>query len=192
MSLRRGFKSEANAYAREFRAELGLSVSAPLCPWALARHLEVPIVPLSHLRRSASDAVRYLMTLGRESFHAVTVGHGPHGTRRTILHNDGNALTRQASDIAHELSHVILGHPLDTPFDRDGNRCYNQEFEAEARWMGPALLVSEEAALAIVREGISVVEAAARYKVSHDLIDMRLNVTGARKRGRYRRARRPA
>lgn len=192
MSLRRGFKSEANGYARDFRAELGLSAAEPLCPWTLAGHLDVPVVPLSKLQRDAPEAVQYLMTSGRGSFHAVTVGHGQHGTRRTILHNDGNAPTRQASDIAHELSHVILGHPLDTPFDEQGNRCYNQEFEAEARWMGPALLVSEEAALSIVREGVSVVVAAARFRVSTDIIEMRLNVTGARKRGRHRRARRPA
>src|SRR5438046_1606223 len=47
MVLRRGFKTEANHIAREVRAELGLRFIDPLDPWALARHLEIQVVPLS-------------------------------------------------------------------------------------------------------------------------------------------------
>ncbi|MCC5670626.1 hypothetical protein LC653_44390 [Nostoc sp. CHAB 5784] len=45
--FRRGFKKEASAYAKEFREELGIKPHAPLCPWQLAEHLAIPIVPLS-------------------------------------------------------------------------------------------------------------------------------------------------
>ena len=50
MGYRRGFKSEANATAREIRAELGLKDLDRLDPWALAAHLRVPMHPAVRLR----------------------------------------------------------------------------------------------------------------------------------------------
>ena len=47
--LRRGFKTEAEALAKEVRAELGLAKLDCLDPHQLARHLEIPVVGLSDL-----------------------------------------------------------------------------------------------------------------------------------------------
>ena len=55
--------------------------------------------------------------------------------------------------------------------------------------MGPALLISEEAALHIVRTGIMMHEAIKAYGVSEDVITMRINVTGARRRVERQRTR---
>ena len=49
-NLRRGFKKEANEYAKEFRQELGLRAHDPLCPWKLAEHLAIPVKPLCHIK----------------------------------------------------------------------------------------------------------------------------------------------
>jgi Zn-dependent peptidase ImmA (M78 family) len=184
MTLRRGFKSEANEYAREYREELELPHWNPLCPWALAKHLGIPVLRLSFLKSGARAEVEYLMRNGRDYFSAVTVFSG---FRRAILHNDGNAKTRQAADIAHEIAHAVLGHPPESLFDETGKRKINARVEAEAKWLGPALLVSEEAALLIARSGRSVAEAAEEYGVSEALMQMRLNVTGARRRTTQRR-----
>ncbi len=181
-TLRRGFKSEANSYAREFRRELDLRAFEPLCPWRLAKHLEVPIMPISSLKRFSPDAVEYLMTVGRVSFSAVTIGFGRHGSRRLILHNDGSAKSRQAADVAHELSHVILGHELALLFSGPDNSDDSKRVEAEAKWMGPALLVSEEAAIHVVRTRMTIAAAASEYAVSPSLLQMRINVTGAKRR----------
>lgn len=54
--------------------------------------------------------------------------------------------------------------------------------EEEANWLGPALLISEEAALWIVRNGISKSEASAQYDVTEEVIQMRINLTAAIKR----------
>jgi Zn-dependent peptidase ImmA (M78 family) len=184
MGLRRGFKKEANEYAREFRIELGLPCWSPLCPWKLASHLEIPLLRLSDLKGKAGVEVEYLMKHGRDFFSAVTVFGG---VKRAILHNDGNAKTRQAADIAHEIAHAVLGHPPHALFEGNGQRKINAIAEEEAKWLGPALLVSEEAALLVARSGRPVAEAAKEYGVSIALMRMRLNVTGAMRRCGSRR-----
>lgn len=104
------------------------------------------------------------------------------GVKRAILHNDGNAKTRQAADISHEIAHAVLGHPPEALFDGNGKRKINAIAEEEAKWLGPALLVSEEAALLVAKSGRPVAEAAEEYGVSVALMRMRLNVTGAVRR----------
>lgn len=185
LKLRRGFKTEANAYARELRAELGIRPHAPLCPWQLAEHLEIPVVPLSEFQNEIPEAVRLLTKQDKKSFSAVTVFDG---TRRLIVHNDSHDPLRQASNISHEISHGILQHLPDEVFNKCGCRNFNQEYEDEANWLGPALLISEEAALHIVKTGMTIDEAVEHYRVSKPVITMRINVTGARKRIVYRKS----
>lgn len=177
MTLRRGFKTEANWYAREMRRELGLLPAAPLCPWTLADHLGFPIIPLSEYKMAAPEAVAYLRSMaGQRDFSAITLFQGP---VRWIIHNDAHNQKRQAADIAHELAHGLLLHPPKPAFNAAGSRHYDPILEAEANWLGPALLVSDEAALLIVEQKLPIREASDRYGVSAPLIQMRLNVSGA-------------
>ncbi len=179
--LRRGFKKEANDYSREYRAELGVSPDAPLCPRALAAHLEIPLIPLSFFSEIA-PAEYAALSLGNQSeFFGLTVFHGH---RRTIVFNDSCAEVRQTSDLAHELAHGILGHEPHELLDEDGNRMFNDVMEEEANWLGPALLVSEEAALRVARSRMVLAEAAEIYGVSVPVMRMRLNVTAAHSRVR--------
>lgn len=159
--------------------ELGLQPHAPLCPWQLAEYLAIPVVPLSEFQNTISEAVRYLTIQNTKSFSAVTMFDG---MRRLIVHNDSHDPLRQASNVSHELSHGILLHPPTEPFNEYGCRNLNQEYEDEANWLGPALLISEEAALHIVKTGMTIDEAVEHYRVSKQVINMRINVTGARKR----------
>lgn len=179
MVLRRGFKTEANKYSREFRAEMGLKPYEPLCPWQLSDLLGIPIIPLSEFRNDCPTETHYLTQVDQECFSAVTVFHGH---RRLIVHNDSHHPRRQASNIAHELSHGILQHPPTEPFNEHGCRNFNQVIEEEANWLGPALLISEEAALHIIKTGMSIDEAANVYRATDDVINMRINVTGAKNR----------
>jgi len=178
--MRRGFKTEANWYAREMRGELQAAAHDPLCPWKLAEHLGFPIIPLSEFKEQAPEAVKYLESSGgQKDFSAITLFSG---TARLIVHNDSHSEERQAADIAHELAHGLLLHPSKPPFDAKGSRHYDKELEAEANWLGPALLVSEEAAMLIVSRQMPLVTACRVYGVSTQLMTMRLGVTGARKR----------
>jgi Zn-dependent peptidase ImmA (M78 family) len=178
MSYRRGFKTEANDIAREIRSELGLGPLAPLDPRTLAAWLEIPILPLSEMVAKA-PAVAHLLTKEQNVFSAVTVFRG---TRRNIVHNDSHALVRQNSNLAHEISHGLLHHPPTPALDNNGCRDWNQDIEDEAQWLAGALLVTEDAALAIARAGMPLATAAQRFQVSEPMIRFRLNMTGAQRR----------
>ncbi|WP_437851531.1 ImmA/IrrE family metallo-endopeptidase [Sorangium sp. So ce363] len=177
--LRRGFKSEANELAREMRRELGVQLHEPLDPWRLADVLGIPVMRLSELREDVPEHVDYLLRVEAGAFSAVTVFRG---RRRTIVHNDQHASGRQANNVAHELSHAVLQHEPAPALSIVGCRDWDPVLEEEATWLSAALLVSDEAALHIVRAGLSLADAAAQYGVSEQLVRWRVNITGARRR----------
>src|SRR5258708_39946392 len=81
VALRRGFKTEANEIALEVRSELGLRPIDRLDAWALARHLDIPVHPLSALRQRAPAALRHFSEVHPAVFSAVTVFNGPYFAR---------------------------------------------------------------------------------------------------------------
>lgn len=184
MELRRGFKTEANSLASEIRRELGLGALNRLDPHELAAHLEIPVVTLSALQGDA-PAVAHLLNVEPNSFSAVTIFDG---SRRLIVHNDSHSIGRQNSNIAHELAHGLLLHPARPAVDRRGCRHWNQEVEDEANWLAGVLLVPEDAALAVARGWKTEPDAVAHFGVSDEMLNYRLNITGARVR--VQRARR--
>ena len=186
MAPRRGFKTEANWYAREMRRELEIPLVDPLCPWRLADHLGFPVIGLSDFALVEPKMVAYFRTgAGQKAFSAITLFDGP---RRLIVHNNSHDPKRQAADIAHELAHGLLLHPPKPPINSDGSRHYDAILEEEANWLGPALLVSDESALHIVETKMSISEASDHYGASIPLVRMRVNVSGAAVRVARRRA----
>jgi len=113
------------------------------------------------------------------AFSAVTVFSG---SERMIVYNDAHSVGRQASDITHECSHGLLLHPPAPALDGVGCRNWDAVVEDEAQWLAGALLVTEEAALTVVRRGMTPVDGAGMLGVSEPMIQWRVNVTGARKR----------
>jgi len=178
LSFRRGFKTEANQIATEIRSELGLSLFDPLNPWVLSEHLAIDVLPLSNMRDEA-PATTHFLEEGRDTFSAITIFYG---TARLIIHNDRHSKGRQSSNIAHELSHALLQHPPMPPLSELGLRNFNKDFEDEANWLAGVLLIPEPAAVRIARQRLDLTEAANQYGVSTQMVNYRLNVTGARKR----------
>lgn len=82
------------------------------------------------------------------------------------MHSEG----RLASDIMHELAHIILGHePARVEVSKDGLlilSTYDKTQEEEAKWLSGCLLLPREAPLLIRRSGLSPEVAAAKYGVS--------------------------
>lgn len=176
--LRRGFKSEAEALALAFRDELGIRHSKPLDMFLLAEHLAVPTLALSLLEGELSEA--YYQCLTRESkkqFFAVTLFIA---TRRHIVFNDLVVPARQQSDMAHELAHTILGHPASELANDSGGRHYNKELEAEAACLSGILLVPLAAAISVIAARKDPRVAANEFNVSVQMMNMRLNKSGAR------------
>lgn len=184
MNLRRGFKKEANKIAVDIRTELSLSPSDPLDPLALAKHLDIPVLPLADLRLQAPEAVSYFSSVNSSEFSALTVFDG---TRRLIVHNDSHAKGRQTSNLSHEIAHGLLLHDPTTSLNENGCREWDQEMEDEADWLGATLLITEEAALKIARAQISDEKAALLYGTSVQLMRWRMSVTAARKRASFMR-----
>lgn len=178
-TLRRGFKTEAEAIAREIRAELRLSSVAPLDARALAAHLEIPTIPISEYAKEHPGLVRFFQGKGLSVFSATTVFIT--GTERVIVYNDFHALTRQASDITHECGHGLLLHEPRIAFAAGGCRDVDSESEHEATWLGGVLLVPNDAALYIVKNRIDYAAAAQQYGVSEDLMRWRIRMSGAEK-----------
>jgi Zn-dependent peptidase ImmA (M78 family) len=183
--MRRGFKTEARDIAAEVRGELGLTPFDPLDPWALAAHLDIPVLPLSSYVQTIPDAATYLLEADTGAFSAMLACQG---LRREIIYNDGHALTRQRADISHELAHALLLHQPHPALNGRPPH-YDNEQEEEAKWLGAVLQVTDEYCLSCCRDGLQVPEAAMRMGVSSQLMQWRLNMSGAQRRVARARAR---
>jgi Zn-dependent peptidase ImmA (M78 family) len=144
----------------------------------LAKHLNATIVALSEFGDEYPDAVAQLLKRDPGAFSAMTVPI--EDGRRIIVVNDSHDTGRQNANIAHELAHIVLGHEFTLPIDTSGCRVIDQEVEEEANWLGPTILIPDEAALHILRREMSTDEAKKTYGVSGPLLRMRINASGAR------------
>jgi hypothetical protein len=102
--------------------------------------LSIEIVPLSSFATEHRAAVRQLTVIDSGAFSATTlqIDLG----KRVIVHNDSHDPYRQRSNLSHELSHVLLGHPFTYPIDASGCRNHDRDLEDEASWLGATILVS--------------------------------------------------
>jgi IrrE N-terminal-like domain len=178
MSLRRGFKAEANRISLRLRQSLGLRPEAPIDLIALAQSLGLTVVPLSSFQDECPEAVRQLIRVDRSAFSAATIRCGP--MRRVIVYNDSHDYGRQRNSTAHEISHVLLEHKFTLPIDTSGCRTIDRDAEDEAAWLGAVILISDAAAMHIVRTDMDTNAACQVYSVSAPLLQMRINASGAR------------
>jgi hypothetical protein len=177
MSFRWGFKAEAERIAAELREELNLSLDHRLDPLTLARHLCIPVLEIGRLAALLGEPGlgNYFLIEDVDSLSALTLFFG---SRRTIVHNESHAPTRQVSNLAHEISHCILEHVPEPLLRPDGHRCWNEVVEAEATWLAGALLVPRAGALELARRGMEDDLIARHFGVSTPLCRWRMNETG--------------
>jgi hypothetical protein len=188
--LRRGFKTEAEKIAQLVRAELGLGLLDALDCFDLAEEWGIPVVSLGELREDgAKEAnIRRLLT-GDAGFSATTVVLG---TKRLVVYNPRHTPGRNANNLSHELSHLILEHEAAPAIGIGGCRHWDGPQEAEADWLGAAMLVPRESALRWMLRTGDLEEGAYNFGVSVDLFRWRVNHTGvarqlAARRGYIRR-----
>jgi hypothetical protein len=77
------------------------------------------------------DHVRRLRDEDTKAFSAMAVVLGDDAL---IVVNDGHTLERQANSIAHELAHLLLGHPAGPMLDEFGARTLTKDHDEEADW----------------------------------------------------------
>jgi len=174
--LRRGFKADAERLAIDVRAELGLGVLDPFDCIELCKRLGVPVLTVPELMSAGASqrSIRCLL-LPNARFSALTVAAG---TRRLIVYNPAHPAGRRANSLAHELSHILLEHPLLPALGNGGCRLWNSTLEGEADWQAGALLVPRDSALEWMRSNGSVEEGAIQFGVSQALFQWRVNQTG--------------
>lgn len=174
--LRRGFKSEAERIAHAVREEIGLCPTSAIRCEELCQHLGIPVISVPDLIDSgASTASVRCITASAAKFSAMTIAVG---TRRLIVYNPAHPEGRRANSLAHEISHVILEHPLLPALGVGGCRRWDSTLEDEADWQAGALLVPRQAALNWVRSGQSLEDGALHFGVSLPLFKWRVHHTG--------------
>lgn len=178
-TLERGFKAWAERTAAGIRRDLDLSSTEPLEPRKLAEHLDVRLVSPEQLAGLPADILRQLLEVDPWGWSATTLVL-PNTT--IVIYNPKKSKGRQASDIIHELAHIILGHePSTVVFSEDGQlatRTFDQAQEDEANWLGWALLLPREALMSARRARMPTAQVADLYGVTEQLVTFRSRMTG--------------
>lgn len=178
MTLKHGFKAQSERTALKYRVELGLEPSDALDPRALAGHLGVAVVDAGSL--VPVEDLEELERIQAYSFSAATFDIS---NRKIIVVSPLRGLGRQNSDIAHELSHVILDHDLSEVRELAGMpfRTCKPEEEEEATALGGALLLPRDLLMSAARRKATIEQIAEQYLVTTDMARYRYNTTGVAK-----------
>lgn len=175
----RGFKSWCENVAIQQRRELKLKQSDPLDPRVLARHLSIEVWHAEEVPGLDKQYLRILLEDDPDSWSAVTLSVG---ATNLIILNSSHFGGRPASDLMHELSHILIGHePARAYVTEDGLlmlNAYDRKQEEEARWLAGCLLLPRDALVQIRLHRMNLKVAARKYGVSSDMLRYRLNVTG--------------
>lgn len=178
MTLRRGFKSQAEREAARVRKELGLAPHDRLDPRDLARHLNVSIVDAADLVDVGDlEELEHLQSF---AFSAATFEID---NRKIVVVSPLRTTGRQNSDIAHELAHVMLNHDLSEIRELDGTpfRTCKPDEEEEATAFGGTLLLPRPLLLSAARRRATIEQIAAQYEVTIEMARFRYNTTGVAK-----------
>lgn len=174
--MRRGFKALAERKAAAAREKLGISLHAPLNSAALADVHGIAV-------KSAASLVdikrlEQLEAVQPGSFSACTFDL-PRG--KVIVVNPLSTPQRTQSDIAHEVSHVLLEHQVRT-VERVGDFSFfscDSEEEQEANWLAGCLLLPRPLLVNSLRQGRTIEDIARSFNVSVEMATFRVRATGA-------------
>jgi hypothetical protein len=175
----RGFKSWCETTALLQRKTIGLAATEPLNPSRLAKLLGVEVMRAEEVPGVDSDMLQVLLSEDPDSWSAITVSVG---RRDLIIVNSSHSGGRPASDLTHELSHILIGHiPARVDITEDGLlilNTYDKNQEEEANWLAASLLLPREALFDIRRRRLTDTVASREYGVSVAMLRFRFNVSG--------------
>lgn len=183
--LERGFKAWSERTSLAVRKELRLHVSDALAPDRLADHLSVRLATPQGIEGMATSDLDQLLKHDPWGWSAVTVTNN---SETLVIYNPNRSVGRRASDITHELAHLVLGHePGTIVLSEDGTmamRSFNQKQEDEANWLAWSLLLPREGLVAAVSRGDSDEQIATTFGVTETLVRFRKRLTGVERQTR--------
>lgn len=187
MALPRGFKSQAERISEELRAKANAPLSKPLNLAAVAEQLGVRVI-------SATDLVplERLQEIERIQTFAFSACTFEINEQHVIVYNPIMSAGRQASDIAHELAHIVLEHDLAEIQYLDGIpfRTCQPGQEEEATALGGTLLLPRKLLLQLARRDATIEQVAKRFGVTRNMAQFRWNTTGVERQVARERERR--
>lgn len=161
------------------RKNVGCGVTDPLDPKKLAQHLGVTIWRADEVPGLGADCLKTLTQDDVESWSALTLSVGD---KTLIVMNHAHYPTRQASDLMHEISHVLIGHKAGrVDITEDGllmRTNFDKKQEEEAEWLSGALLLPRQAILSARVKGMTNLEIAKTYGISESMVGYRVGVSG--------------
>lgn len=184
MTLPRGFKTLAEKDAERLRLEMGLDKAAWVSATDLAEHLNVKVVDGEHLiDRSEFEELERVQAW---AFSAATFEIRD---RHVIVTNPLRSGGRRNSDIAHELSHLRIGHHLTEIRAIDGHvyRTCRPDEEEQATAYGGTLLLPRPLLFKAALAGQTPEDIAEANEVTVEMARYRFNTTGVAKQADARR-----
>jgi Zn-dependent peptidase ImmA (M78 family) len=177
VSLPRGFKANAERESQRLRRELGLAAAQALDITRLAAHMKVEIISAGDL----IDVTR-LEELERIQAYSFSAATFKIAGRTFVVTSPLRPAPRQASDIAHELSHLLLKHQLSEIREVSGVpfRTCRPDEEEQATSFGGTLLLPRPLLVSAARQGLGPQQIAEKYNVTLEMARFRYNSTGVR------------
>ena len=154
---------------------MGLSPGDCMDASELARHVGCVVHPADELVDVAK--LKKLKRIQDDAFFACTFKlSGGHA----IVFNPLMPETRRNSDIAHEVSHIVLDHRL-SRLERLGDVAFlscDKQQEEEAAWLSGCLLLPRSALVHDLMRGMQSTTIARNRVLSKEMVDYRRRVTG--------------
>ncbi|EYT91815.1 hypothetical protein ThrDRAFT_02580 [Frankia casuarinae] len=165
------------ALAAEIRVEMGIGSFDRLDPYRIAEEYRVPVYPLQelgdHRGQCSEAAIAHFTVTRRTKWSAALVAAG---SNRMIIENAAHEEVRRRSNLAHEISHLLLEHEFDTLLLTDDTTCFTDEKkEKEAQFLARELLISEQAAKQAAFKRLTNEEVGALYDVSSQFAQWRMS-----------------
>lgn len=182
MTLPRGFKAEAERKAAAIRGRLGLREQDPVDLFKVAGLLGARVVSADSL--VSIERLHEIESMQAFAFSACTFDIRD---KPVVVFNPLRSAGRQSSDIAHELSHLILEHEL-SEIEYLGEiafRTCRSDQEEQATSLGATLLLPRPLLASALKRGLGIDEVAATYDVTVEMARFRWNSTGIGRQASY-------
>ena len=172
MKLVSAFRHRCEAIAVDWRHHFQLRPFDPLPAERLLTELKGKAVPPDQLLNISAEAIRILLT--HDDWSAGIVRYQP----LLIVYNPAHSPARHQADLMHELSHVLLKHPMVSFSPETRLLLRDGQHEAEATYLGGCLQIPRLGLNWAVRRSYTCTQIAQHFGASEDMVRFRSNMTG--------------